>query len=78
MLDPIVPYAQATTYKAKIDAAGRSAFHVHQAFERYGHCTFTTQEIFGALTLLNQMVDNAGSIDTTRKLYLPVVVASLE
>lgn len=69
-LDPVMPYWHATDYQMKVDTAGRGLLYMHQAFERYGHCQFTQQEILGALTALNQMVDNNIMIHTVN---LPLI-----
>lgn len=55
LFDPIVPFAQETSYEAKVQAAGASSlltpFPTPLA-SPFGHCVFTLGEVQGALALL--------------------------
>jgi pimeloyl-ACP methyl ester carboxylesterase len=51
--DPIVPFAQETSYAAKVAAQHATSFLTQQSADRYGHCTFTGAEVlqaFGSVT----------------------------
>jgi hypothetical protein len=56
-VDPIIPSWQETSYRAKVEAAGTSAFLVAQIpVDRFGHCAFTAGEVLGAFAVLVQAV----------------------
>ena len=75
-LDPVIPYSQATAYQGKTAAAGRSSLHLQQSFERYGHCQFTTEEVLGGLTALNQMIDAVERAENA--IFMPFMRTSSE
>ena len=50
--DPIVPFSQASAYRAKVDRAGRSSRFTQINIERHGHCTFEPNELLDAFALL--------------------------
>jgi pimeloyl-ACP methyl ester carboxylesterase len=54
--DPIVPYWHEALYSDKARAGGSELKHVNIAIDRYGHCTFTTQEAMDAFGILVGMV----------------------
>ena len=55
-LDPIVPFRHELNYAELVGAAGRSHFLTVLPVEGYGHCNFTSEQIFGAFALLVQQV----------------------
>ncbi len=55
--DPIVPYWHEKEYIDKTVPSGSWLKHVNIPIDRYGHCTFTTQEALGAFTTLVGMVN---------------------
>lgn len=61
--DPLVPYWQATLYKAKIVP---QYLYAHIAVNRYGHCAFTAEEVLTAFGRLLTMTQG-------QQLYLPVM-----
>ena len=67
--DPVVPYWHTTQYRAKIVAAGRSAFHEQIAYENYGHCQFTSAIILNAFSRLTALADNPPQL----QVYLPLI-----
>jgi hypothetical protein len=71
--DPVVPYAQATTYRFKTLAADNIALHEHLRIERYGHCQFTALEVLGAFNRLQTLVDNPPVYQPVQRLYLPLL-----
>jgi hypothetical protein len=54
--DPIVPYWHETLYNAKALFGGSALKHVNFPIDRYGHCTFTTEEAMTAFATLVGMV----------------------
>jgi pimeloyl-ACP methyl ester carboxylesterase len=50
--DPIVPYWHEPLYTAKTLLAGSALKHLNLPINRYGHCTFTSQEALAAFTIL--------------------------
>ncbi len=55
--DPVIPFWQATGYRSKTIAAGKSSLHEHIAIDRYGHCNFTPIEVLFAFNRLIEMVN---------------------
>ena len=53
-LDPIVPFQHEVNYGELVVKAGTSQFLTVLPVEGYGHCDFTSEEIFGAFQLLLQ------------------------
>jgi pimeloyl-ACP methyl ester carboxylesterase len=54
--DPIVPYWHEILYNAKSPSGGSAPPHINMPIDRYGHCTFTTQEAMTAFGALVGMV----------------------
>jgi pimeloyl-ACP methyl ester carboxylesterase len=54
--DPIVPYWHEPLYNLKILRAGSSRRHVNIPVIRYGHCTFTQNELLASFAILGVMV----------------------
>lgn len=48
--DPIVPAFHQGLFAAKVSAANRQGLLVQREFNRYGHCTFTGEEMIGGLS----------------------------
>jgi pimeloyl-ACP methyl ester carboxylesterase len=61
--DPIVPYWHETLYNAKALFGGSILKHLNIPINRYGHCTFTTEEALAGFAILNYMV--TGQLPTT-------------
>jgi pimeloyl-ACP methyl ester carboxylesterase len=53
-LDPIVPFQHEVNYGELVAKAGSSQFLTVLPVEGYGHCDFTSEEVFGAFQLLLQ------------------------
>ena len=53
-LDPIVPFQHEVNYRELVAKAGSSQFLTVLPIEGYGHCDFTSEEVFGAFQLLLQ------------------------
>jgi pimeloyl-ACP methyl ester carboxylesterase len=68
--DPVVPYRQADQYQAKVNAANRAALYAHFKVEAYGHCQFSSLDIFTAFNKLTALVDNPPPFP---RIYLPFV-----
>lgn len=51
-LDPIVPFSHAAAYRQRVRDEGGLAQLTSVAVDRYGHCTFTPEEILGGFVLL--------------------------
>lgn len=51
-LDGVVPFQHELDYQQRVALAGRSQFLTLIPVDRYGHCTFTAEEILGAFALL--------------------------
>lgn len=69
--DPIVPYRHVDLYQAKVNAANRAPLFASIKVQAYGHCQFSSLDIFGAFTQLNAMVSNPPAVP---RAYLPLVV----
>ncbi|MFN8494261.1 MAG: alpha/beta hydrolase [Caldilineaceae bacterium] len=69
--DPIVPYQHVDLYQAKVNAANRAALFAPIKVQAYGHCQFSSPDIFRAFTQLNSMVSNPPAFP---RAYLPLVV----
>jgi pimeloyl-ACP methyl ester carboxylesterase len=69
-LDPIVPYWHETLYRSKVELHGMTPRHDNIPVARYGHCSFETNEVIQALTLLQQRVANPPPFLG----YLPVIL----
>lgn len=57
VLDPQIPIVHQLIYRAKVALAGQGARLTQIPANRYGHCTFTTNEVLGAFALLNLKVN---------------------
>jgi hypothetical protein len=57
-LDPVVPFQHEENYSRLVAQKRKSAFLSILPVPRYGHCNFTTQEVFQAFAL---MVQQAGT-----------------
>ena len=55
--DPAIPFAHEAMFAAAVAAAGRSQLLVQQPIDRWGHCTFTGEEIQMAFGGLVQWVE---------------------
>ncbi len=66
-LDPIVPAWHAALYSAKVAANEKSAPYMAVVVPRYGHCSFTLDEILGAFAWL---VQNTGQHVDTSNLHI--------
>jgi len=51
-LDPVVPFAHEQLYHNSVSIKGRLEYLTQISITRYGHCTFTAEEVLGALGLL--------------------------
>ena len=60
-LDPVVPYEHALLYREKVIDAGASSLYTHIPVQSYGHCSFSTAEIVGALNVLLDLVQESGN-----------------
>jgi pimeloyl-ACP methyl ester carboxylesterase len=70
-LDPIVPYWHETLYRQKVESHGMTPRHDNMPpVVRYGHCSFETNEVIQALTLLQQRVANPPPFLG----YLPIIL----
>ena len=56
-LDAVVPFQQEMNYSNLVAQKGNSAFLSVVPVPRYGHCNFTSQEIFQAITLMVQQAE---------------------
>ena len=56
-LDEVVPFQQEVNYSNLVAQKGKSAFLSILPVPRYGHCNFTSQEIFQAITLMVQQAE---------------------
>lgn len=56
--DYFAPYLSESLYAAKVSAAGASNSLVQRTFNRWGHCTFSVQEMVTGLTDLVNWVEN--------------------
>jgi pimeloyl-ACP methyl ester carboxylesterase len=54
--DPIVPYWHEQLYGAKVLASGSGPLYSHIPVNRYGHCSFTLEEVMGAFQTLVMQV----------------------
>jgi len=68
--DPVVPYRQAELYASKVISTGSTALYDHIKVEAYGHCQFTSLDIFSAFNRLVTMVDNQLLVRS----YLPLII----
>ena len=68
--DPVVPYRQAELYASKVISTGSTALYDHIKVEAYGHCQFTSLDIFSAFNRLVTMVDNQLFVQA----YLPLII----
>ena len=57
-LDAVVPFQQEVNYSNLVAQKGNSAFLSVVPVPRYGHCNFTSQEIFQAITLMVQQAES--------------------
>jgi len=69
-LDPIVPYWHETLYRQKVESHGMTPRHDNIPVVRYGHCSFETNEVIQALTLLRDRVANPPPFLS----YLPIIL----
>jgi hypothetical protein len=53
-LDPVVPFADEEIYEDLVTQKQNSAFLTVMKVDGYGHCDFTTQEVFAAFTVMVQ------------------------
>ena len=53
--DPIIPYWQELLYTLKTFLSGSPLLHLGLPVTRYGHCTFTRDELLGAFSVLATM-----------------------
>ena len=56
-LDEVVPFQHEVDYSNLVAQKGKSAFLSILPVPRYGHCNFTSQEVFQALTLMVQQAE---------------------
>ena len=68
--DPIVPYQHAELYQAKVNAANRAALYTHFKVQAYGHCQFSSVDIFAAFNRLITVTNNPPPVP---RAYLPLV-----
>lgn len=59
--DPVVPIFHQALYQEVVDAAGTSALLRQRSVARYGHCTFTVQEMLQAFNDLRAWVEQGVS-----------------
>jgi pimeloyl-ACP methyl ester carboxylesterase len=50
--DPVVPFNHELMYLEKVTSHGRLRYYTLLPVQRYGHCTFTLEEVLGAMTVL--------------------------
>lgn len=55
--DEIVPAFHLEQYRQKVGASGSTALHESILVERYGHCSFTNEEVLNAFALLIRIAD---------------------
>jgi len=56
-LDEVVPFQNEVNYSNLVAQKGKSAFLSIVPVPRYGHCNFTSQEVFQAFTLMVQQAE---------------------
>ena len=57
-LDPVVPFQHEVNYSNLVAQKGKSAFLSIVPVPRYGHCNFTSQEVFQAFALMVQQAES--------------------
>lgn len=55
--DPIVPSFHADLYAAKVAASGSDALYEHISVDTFGHCAFSSIELFGAFNRMIALAD---------------------
>jgi hypothetical protein len=73
--DGSVPFTHELLYLGKAVSSGSAHYLTVLPVVRYGHCTFTTEELLGALALL--VLRTEGSIEDILNNYLGSVPDSL-
>lgn len=74
--DPVIPYWHATRYRGKTILADNIALHEHFSVDRYGHCSFTSAEVFTAFDRLGNMVNNPPPYRPAVRSLLPLILAT--
>lgn len=74
--DPVVPYWHATRYRSKTIIADNIALHEHFEVDRYGHCSFESDEVLYAFSRMVDMVNNPPQYQPVNRLFLPLIMAA--
>ena len=72
--DALVPYRQAQLYRSSVLRSDTLALHDLMTVERYGHCSFTSGEVFLAFATLDDRIANPRPYQPVQRVFVPLVV----